>query len=84
MMRDVTTSPEDAFSESWLSRANAAQNHYRIVRDRFAPGKPIWITETAQTACSGDPWSASFLDTFRYRDQLGRFAKNDVSIVFHN
>jgi hypothetical protein len=54
------------------------------MRDRFAPGAPIWITETAQTACGGDPWSATFLDTFRYVDQLGRLARNDVSVVFHN
>jgi heparanase len=83
-VRDVTSSPDEALSEGWLSRADQAQNLYRQTRDRFAPDKPIWITETAQTACGGDPWSASFLDTFRYLDQLGRFAKNDVSIVFHN
>ncbi|PLK26624.1 hypothetical protein [Novosphingobium sp. TH158] len=54
------------------------------MRDRFAPGAPIWITEMAQTACGGDPWAATFLDTFRYVDQLGRLARQDVSIVFHN
>jgi heparanase len=80
----VTTSPEEALSESWLARADQAQAYYRALRDRFAPGKPIWITETAQTACGGDPWSSTFLDSFRYIDQLGRFAKSDVDIVFHN
>lgn len=81
---NVNTSRDEAMSESWLSRADQAQNYYRGVRDRFAPGAPIWITETAQTACGGDPWSATFLDTFRYVDQLGRLARNDVSVVFHN
>jgi heparanase len=84
MRRDVNTSAADALSESWLSRADQAQTYYKRMRDRFAPGKPIWITETAQTACGGDPWSSTFLDTFRYVDQLGRLAKQDVSIVFHN
>ncbi len=83
-IREVTTSPEDALSESWLARADQAQSFYKKMRDRFAPGKPIWITETAQTACGGDPWSSTFLDTFRYVDQMGRFARQDVSIVFHN
>ena len=81
---EVTTSSADALSESWLARADQAQTFYRSMRDQFAPGAPIWITETAQTACGGDPWSATFLDTFRYLDQLARLAKQDVSIVFHN
>jgi len=81
---NVNTSRDEAMSEEWLSRADQAQNYYRGMRDRFAPGAPIWITETAQTACGGDPWSSTFLDTFRYVDQLGRFARNDVSVVFHN
>jgi len=80
----ATTSAGEALSETWLARADQAQDHYASVRDRFAPGAPIWITETAQTACGGDPWSATFLDTFRYVDQLGRFARHDVAIVFHN
>ena len=82
--RDVTTSPAEALSEEWLGRADQAQRFYAGVRDQFAPGAPIWITETAQTACGGDPWSATFLDTFRYVDQLGRFAQGGVSVVFHN
>ena len=82
--REVTTSPAEALSEEWLGRADQALRFYAGVRDEFAPGAPIWITETAQTACGGDPWSATFLDTFRYVDQLGRFAKGGVDVVFHN
>jgi heparanase 1 len=81
---EVTTSAAEALSEGWLARADQAQTFYKRLRDRFAPGAPIWITETAQTACGGDPWASTFLDTFRYVDQLGRLAKQDVSIVFHN
>lgn len=81
---EVTTSAEEALSETWLARADQAQTFYKAVRDRFAPGAPIWITEMAQAACGGDPWSATFLDTFRYVDQLARLAQQDVSIIFHN
>ena len=81
---NVNTSREEALSEGWLARADRAQSFYRALRDRFAPGAPIWITEMAQTACGGDPWSSTFLDTFRFVDQLGRLARQDVSIVFHN
>ena len=81
---NVNTSPDEALSEGWLQRADMAQSFYRAVRDRVAPGAPIWITEMAQTACGGDPWSSTFLDTFRFVDQLGRLARQDVSVVFHN
>jgi heparanase 1 len=81
---DVTTSRAEALTEGWLSRADQAQRYYKGVRDKFAPGAPMWITETAQTACGGDRWAATFLDTFRYVDQLGRLAKQGVSISFHN
>jgi hypothetical protein len=54
------------------------------LRDRFAPGKPLWITETADAACGGNPWSPTFLDSFRYLDALGRMARRQVQVVIHN
>ena len=79
-----TQTPDAALSEAWLSRTDRAAAFYRKLRDRYAPGKPIWLTETAEAACGGDPWSATFLDTFRYLDQLGRLARAGVRIVMHN
>ena len=76
--------PEAALSEDWLSRTDRALAFYRRLQDRFEPGKPIWLTETAEAACGGNPWAASFLDTFRYLDQLGRLAKAGVEVVMHN
>ena len=75
---------EAALSDDWLARTDATLGFYRALRDRFAPGRPIWLTETAETACGGNRWSASFLDTFRYLDQLGRLAKAGVAVVMHN
>jgi hypothetical protein len=75
---------EAALSEAWLSRTDQAFAVYRTLRDRFAQGKPIWLTETADAACGGNPSAATFLDTFRYLDQLGRLAKAGVQIVMHN
>ena len=48
------------------------------------PGKHFWNTETADAACGGNPWGGTFLDTFRYLDQLGRLARQEVDVVFHN
>jgi heparanase len=79
-----TATPEAALSEAWLSRTDQTLAFYRTLRDQFEPGKPIWLTETAETACGGNPWAATFLDTFRYLDQLGRLAKGGVQVVMHN
>ncbi len=72
------TSPEEALSEEWLARTDATLAFYKSLRDEFAPGKPMWLTETADTACGGNPWASTFLDTFRYLDQLGRLARQGV------
>jgi hypothetical protein len=78
------SAPETALSEQWLSGTDRALAFHRGLRDRFMPGRPIWLTETADAACGGNPWAVSFLDTFRYLDQLGRLAKAGVQVVMHN
>jgi hypothetical protein len=77
-------SPDDALSEQWLSRTDKSLSFYKTLRDQFAPGKPIWLTETADAACGGNAWDATYLDTFRYLDQLGRLARAGVRVVMHN
>jgi heparanase 1 len=76
--------PEAALSEDWLMRTNRDEEFYASLRDRFAPGKPLWLTETGETACGGDPWASDFIDTFRYLNQLGILAKRGVQVVMHN
>ncbi len=78
------TSPEAALSEQWLSGTDKDEEFYAGLRDRFEPGKQMWLTETGETACGGNPWAATFLDSFRYLDQLGRLAKKAVQVVAHN
>jgi hypothetical protein len=78
------TSPAAALSDEWLARSGKIADFYSGVRDKFEPGKPLWLTETAQTACGGDRWASTFLDSFRYLDQLGTLAKLGVQIQMHN
>jgi len=78
------TTPEAALSESWLASTDQTLAYYQSLRDEFAPDKPMWLTETAETACGGNPWASTFLDTFRYLDQLGRLARAGVQMVAHN
>jgi hypothetical protein len=79
-----TQAPEAAVSDQWLSRTDQTLAFYRAIRDRLEPRKPIWLTETGEAACGGNPWASTFLDTFRYLDQLGRLAKAGVQVVMHN
>jgi hypothetical protein len=78
------TRAEAALSEEWLARTDQALSFYRKLRDQYEPGKPLWVTETADAACGGDPWASTFLDTFRYLDQLGRLSRQGVQLVMHN
>ena len=78
------TTADAALSEQWLAKTDETLAFYRALRDKFEPGKPFWNTETADTACGGNPWGGTFLDTFRYLDQLGRLAKQEVRVVAHN
>jgi len=78
------TSPDAALSAEWLSRTDKAEAFYQNLRDKFAPGKSLWITETGDSACGGNPWGATFLDSFRYLNQLGSMAKHGVQVVAHN
>ncbi len=78
------TSPDEALSPAWLSRTDQVFDFYKALQVKYAPGKPIWVTETAQAACGGDRWASTFLDSFRYLDQMGRLAQRGVSVIFHN
>jgi hypothetical protein len=78
------TTAEAALSEEFLSRADRIEAFYAGLRDKYEPGKPLWLTETADAACGGNPWASTFLDSFRYLDQLGRVAAKGVQVHIHN
>lgn len=78
------TTEDQALTEQWLNRTDETLAFYRQARDASMPGKPFWVTETGETACGGNPWAGTFLDSFRYLDQLGRLARQDVKVVMHN
>ncbi|MGH9533629.1 MAG: hypothetical protein ACRD2E_02090 [Terriglobales bacterium] len=73
-----------ALSPQWFSRPENINAFYAGIRSRFEPGKPLWITETADAACGGNPWAARYLDTFRYLIQHGSLARHGVQVIMHN
>ncbi len=78
------TTAAAALSNEWLSRPDKINAFYAGLRDRFDPGKPLWITETADAACGGNPWASTFLDTFRYLDSHARLAQQGGRVIAHN
>jgi heparanase len=78
------TTAAAALSEEWLSRPDAIHAFYAALRDKYESGKPLWLTETADTGCGGNPWASTFLDTFRYLDEHARLAQQGVRVVMHN
>ena len=75
---------DQALGAEWLDRTLIDAAFYGALRDRHEPGKPLWLNETAQAACGGSPWAQTFLDSFRYVNQLGALARAGVQVVAHN
>lgn len=84
MSAAMQTTAADALSQDWLARANKINSFYAGLRDRYDPGKPLWITETADAACGGNPWASTFLDTFRYLNEHANLAQRGVQVIAHN
>lgn len=77
-------SPEKALGAAWLDQVDPAIARMATLRDKVAPGKPLWNTESAETACGGNPWASTFADSFRFVDTLGRSARQGVKVFMHN
>src|SRR6202140_3858178 len=75
------TNAAAALSQDWLSRPEKIGAFYADLRDRFELGKSLWITETADAACGGNPWASTFLDTFRYLVQHASLAQRAVKVI---
>lgn len=73
---------DKALSEDWLARPSKSLAAQVALRDRIAPGAPIWLTETGGAACGGVRWQQTFLDAFRYLDTLSRSAKEGLDAIF--
>ena len=84
MAENGQTTAAAALTPEWLSRPEKIDAFYAGLRDRFEPGKPIWITETADAACGGNPWASTFLDTFRYLIEHAALAWRGLKVIMHN
>lgn len=75
---------DSALAYSWLHKTDQVAEYFIDLRNKYNPGKPVWLTETAQAAAGGDPFAATYLDCFRYLYQLGSLAKKGIKMIMHN
>jgi hypothetical protein len=54
------TTEQAILSREWLSQTDDVEAFYEELRDKYELGKPLWITETADAACGGNPWGIQF------------------------
>ncbi|SEB65115.1 hypothetical protein [Terriglobus roseus] len=78
------TKSDVVLTPAWFARNITVYDFYAKIRDASIPGKDIWLTETGEAGCGGDPWSSQFADTFRYVHQLGSLAQRGVKTVMQN
>ena len=78
------TTVAEAMTSDWLDRTIAGEAFYAAARDKYLPGKLLWLTETAEAACGGDQFAGQFVDSFRFLNQLGILAQKGVQTVMHN
>jgi heparanase len=74
----------EALSPQWFAIPERVNDFYTDLRDRYMAGKPVWVTETGEAACGGDRWASTYLDAFRYLNELGALARHGVKVVAHN
>jgi heparanase 1 len=76
--------PNKALDAEYLNRGLGVERFYAKLRDKFLPGKDLWLTETGEASCGGDTWASEFLDSFRLLDQFGSLAQRSVKTIMYN
>ncbi len=75
---------EMAHTDAYLAVAPTNAKVYVPLRDRYAPGGQIWVTESGDAGGGGDTWASTYLDVFRTLNELGSFATITDGVIFHN
>jgi len=74
----------EAHSEAYLAVAPACARDHAALRDRYAPGGQVWVTESGDAGMGGNTWASTYLDVLRTLNELGSFARITDGVVFHN
>ncbi len=75
---------EQAHSEKYLEAAGYCARAAAVLRDKYMPGAPLWVTESGDAGGGGCTWASTYLDVFRTLNELGTFATISDGVIFHN
>ena len=84
MMPSGHWSAEQAHTDQYLAVAPDIARQQTLLRDRYVPGGPIWVTESGDAGGGGNTWASTFLDVLRTLNELGSFAAITDGVIFHN
>ena len=73
-----------AMDEDYLGVVANSAHAYSVDRDKFVPGSPMWVTESGDAGGGGCTWASSYLDVFRFLNELGSFSTITDGVIFHN
>ena len=74
----------EACSEDYLKVAARFAECYAALRDRYAPGAELWVTESGDASGGGDTWASTYLDVLRTLNELAGFSRISSGVIFHN
>lgn len=74
----------EALTEGFLDVAANSARVYGKYRDKFAPGKDMWVTESGDAGGGGDTWASTYLDVPRTLNEAGTFSQLTRGIIYHN
>ncbi len=84
MLPEGHWSGDEAHTDRYLEVAPSNARSYAPLRDKYAPGAQMWVTESGDAGGGGDTWASTCLDVFRTLNELGSFATITDGIIFHN
>ena len=68
----------------YLAVAEEYAGAHALLRDKYVPAAPIWVTESGDAGGGGDTWASTYLDVLRTLNELGSFATITDGVIFHN
>lgn len=75
---------EEVLSESYLNATMEDLAFNASLRDTYAPGADLWVTESADAGSGGNTWAPTFVEVIRLLDELSKFAQRADGVILHN
>lgn len=74
----------EAHTDEYIGESERACRITREFRNKYAPGAPMWVTESGDAGAGGNTWASTYLDVLRFANELGIFSSLTHGVIFHN